>query len=214
MLQQLTKKCIYILLLTCPLIIFAGQASASVSLQARLNALKTYQANFKQTTVANHRVTGTTQGHIWIQRPWHLRWVVTKPNKQMLIVNGHTVWNYNPDLMQATKQLLNDQQRQNAAMLLASDGSIANAFNIMQSDKSGITQYQLTPKKPSVVTKIVLNFSRVGLVSMQTMNHLGQTNYYQFSHIIVNHPISSSVFQFTPPKGVDVLEAGHAYGAH
>ena len=185
--------------------------AALPALQSRLNALKTYQADFKQTTVANHQVTGTAQGHIWIQRPWHLRWVVTKPAKQMLIVNGNTVWNYNPDLMQATKQRLNDQQRQNAAMLLASDGSIANVY---YAGECGIAQYQLTPKKPSAVTKIVLNFSPVGLVSMQTVNHLGQTNYYQFSHIAVTQPVAKSLFQFTPPKGVDVLEAGNAYGAH
>jgi outer membrane lipoprotein carrier protein len=184
-------------------------AMASISLNDQLSALHSYQAVFTQATVANGIITAKASGKVWIHRPWQMRWQVKKPNAQTLLVNGKTIVQISPDLNQATVRNMNPTELSNAGLLLASHADLSNTFVIRnRQENKGVSSYILTPKKPLQLTKIILNFSKAGLVSMETWNTLGQKNIFEFSKVDTHSRIHANLFKFKPAKGMDVLKAG------
>ena len=79
-------------------IVFIPSGFAMPSLNQPLDSLKNYQADFKQTTMANGQVTANATGKVWIHRPWQMRWQVITPDAQTLLVNHRTLVQINPDL--------------------------------------------------------------------------------------------------------------------
>gem|GEM_PF-2223750 len=182
--------------------------AATENLNSQLEHLKNYQANFSQITSANGDMTAKASGKVWIYRPWQMRWQVQKPSAQTLLVNGKTIVQLNPDLNQATVRQMNPTELSNAGLLLASHADLSNTFIIKAlPSKKGLSSFLLTPKKPLQLTKIVLNFSKVGLASMETWNTLGQKNIFTFTKINTVAAINRSLFKFKPTKGMDVLNA-------
>ena len=198
------KKIIILLVL----VFFASTSMATASLNQQLQHLTNYHATFKQKTYANGRLTAQASGEVWIRKPWYMRWQVDKPNYEILLVNGKTLYNISPDLNQATVRQMNATELSNAGLLLASKTDLAKSFVIKSlSDKDGKAVYQLTPKKALQITKIILMFKKNQLVSMQTWNSLGQSNIFEFDNIN-EYPINKILFNFKPAKGMDVLKAG------
>jgi chaperone LolA len=189
-------------------IVFIPSGFAMPSLNQPLDSLKNYQADFKQTTMANGQVTANATGKVCIHRPWQMRWQVITPDAQTLLVNHRTLVQINPDLNQATVRQMNPTELSNAGLLLASNADLSHLFIIKNlEDKNGVSSFRLTPKKPLEITEIILNFNTSGLSSMQTWNTLGQHNIFEFSKIDTHSMIPTSLFIFKPSKDMDVLKA-------
>ena len=189
-------------------IVFIPSGFAMPSLNQQLDSLKNYQADFKQTTMANGKVSANASGKVWIHRPWQMRWQVITPDAQTLLVNHHTMVQINPDLNQATVRQMNATELSNAGLLLASNADLSQMFMIKNlEDKNGVSSFRLTPKKPLEITEIILNFNTSGLSSMQTWNTLGQHNTFEFSRVDTHSIIPTALFVFKPSKEMDVLKA-------
>ncbi|MDF1759176.1 MAG: outer membrane lipoprotein chaperone LolA [Coxiellaceae bacterium] len=172
---------------------------------------KTLQAQFKQATLADQRVLRRASGQMWVKRPGLFRWSVSKPMQTLLVINKTTAWNYDKDLMQATRQHLSKAQGLNAASLLSGDAkNLASRFQVKLVPTQGTKEHTfiLTPKEQTSFTSIQLSFENKQLLSMQTTNALGQRTVFMFSKVVYNQPMANTLFNFKPPKGVDVLDNG------
>ena len=188
----------------------SANATAADNLVAaqRLNKLltntKSMSANFTQTTKGASN--GTFKGSMSVQRPNNFRWETKSPSEQLIVANGNSLWIYDKDLEQATKQNVDNQVGNTPALLLSGDPSkIDKNFKITQ-PYNNKNYYVLYPKSDSASFKnLSVSFSGGKPVMMVLNDTLGQTTSIKFNGIKMNPKISSSQFKFTPPKGVDVI---------
>lgn len=195
-----------------PMIALTQSASAApadnLTAAKRLNKLltntKSMTANFTQTTKG--ATNGTFKGTMSVQRPNNFRWETKSPSEQLIVANGNSMWIYDKDLEQATKQGVDAQVGNTPALLLSGDpNKIDKNFKITQpyNDKN---YYVLYPKSDDASFKnLSVSFSGGKPVMMVLNDTLGQTTSIKFSGIKMNPSIDGGQFKFTPPKGVDVI---------
>lgn len=187
-----------------------AQAAPATNLVAaqRLNKLlsntKSMTASFTQTTKGASN--GTFKGKMSVQRPNNFRWETTSPSEQLIVANGSSLWIFDKDLEQATKQSVDNQVGNTPALLLSGDPSkIDKNFKVTQ-PYSTKNYYVLYPKSTDASFKsLSMSFSGGKPVMMVLNDTLGQTTSIKFSNIKLNPTINSSQFKFTPPKGVDII---------
>ncbi len=195
-----------------PIIVLSQSAHAApadnLTAAKRLNTLltnaKSMTANFSQTTKGAN--SGTFKGSMSVQRPNNFRWETTSPSEQLIVANGSSMWIYDKDLEQATKQSVDTQVGNTPALLLSGDpAKIDQNFKITQ-PYDNKNYYVLYPKSDSASFKsLSISFSG-GKPTMMVLNDtLGQTTSIKFSGTKLNQNISSSQFKFAPPNGVDVI---------
>ncbi|MCB1757980.1 MAG: outer-membrane lipoprotein carrier protein LolA, partial [Gammaproteobacteria bacterium] len=52
---------------------------------------------------------------------------------------------------------------------------------------------------------VFMGLNKTGLVAMELRDNFGQATQIKFSASVVNQPVDESLFQFSPPEGVDVV---------
>lgn len=183
----------------------ASFANPSANLNKLLTATKSMTADFSQTTKGSK--TTTFSGKMAVERPNKFRWETTSPASQLIVANGNTLWVYDKDLAQATRQSTSNQVGETPALLLSGNpNSIANNFNVSQ-PSAGKNYFLLTPKSSNANFKsLSISFNKGRPVMMVLNDNLGQTTSIRFSNITLNGKIAASQFNFTPPAGTDVID--------
>ena len=182
----------------------ADNLTAAKRLNKLLTNTKSMTANFSQTTKGAS--SGTFSGVMSVQRPNNFRWETKSPSQQLIVANGNSMWVYDKDLEQATKQAVDSQVGNTPALLLSGDPSkIDSNFKITQ-PYDNKNYYVLYPKSANASFKsLSISFSGGKPVMMVLNDTLGQTTSIKFSSIKLNPSINASQFKFTPPKGVDII---------
>ncbi|ACJ20258.1 outer membrane lipoprotein chaperone LolA [Coxiella burnetii] len=190
--------------------IVSAQSDATTQLSQLLSNFRTYQAKFNQITFdGQDRVIQQSHGRVMIMRPGRFRWETDSPTKQIIITNGKTLWVYDVDLSQATQQPLAQKTNINPASLLSgSVKDLKQKFTITISPTSDAATFQLVPRlgKSLNFNWIRLKFSKKQLTEMTVLNNLDERSIFQFSQIKVNAPLSSTLFEFKPSRGIDVVK--------
>jgi outer membrane lipoprotein carrier protein len=172
--------------------------------------IKTYQASFVQ-TVYNDKGQQIQTGHgrLSLKRPGKLRWEAEVPTQQITIINGKTLWLYDVDLAEATKQDIAETANNPASLLSHSPQTMGGHFMVTeQKSPPNRTVFTLTPRsgKDIDVVWIKLEFTGKQLEGMAFQNNLGQKSIFKFTHIQQNVRLADSLFQFQTPGGVDVID--------
>ncbi|OLF36377.1 outer membrane lipoprotein chaperone LolA [Psychrobacter sp. Cmf 22.2] len=182
----------------------ADNLVAAKRLNKLLTNTKSMTADFTQTTKG--ATNGTFKGSMSVQRPNNFRWETKSPSEQLIVANGNSMWIYDKDLEQATKQGVDSQVGNTPALLLSGDPSkIDKNFKVTQPYENK-NYYVLYPKTGDASFKnLSVSFNGGKPVMMVLNDTLGQTTSIKFNSIKLNPSISSSQFKFTPPKGVDII---------
>lgn len=186
-----------------------ANSKAAVELTQLLSHYKTYQANFKQQTFYNNnQKPELSYGRLYMERPGKFRWEVKKPMKQVVIANGNQLWVYDVELQQVTQQNLDKNKTNNPAVLLSGDVSkLIKQYEVTKVTVDGISWFQLKPRSSDSNFSLVrMHFKNQKLVEIWVKNKLDQVSLFQFFDIQLNVVLNSSLFNFKPPPGVDVLK--------
>lgn len=185
-------------------------ASDTQDLAGLLSHFNAMSAKFTQTLYDNSgNVVQNNSGDMALKRPGKFRWQVTSANKQLLIADGRNLWIYDEDLQQATRQKMDKNQANSPAWLLSgSVQALEDRFQVYRVKKGEPGQwFQLKSDNQKDLFKwIQLHFVNDTLTEMQLFDNLGQLSKFVFNDIKINPNLSANVFQFSPPKGVDVVE--------
>jgi outer membrane lipoprotein carrier protein len=124
------------------------------------------------------------------------------------MTSGKVLWIYDPDLLQATKQKLDDQVGNTPALLLSGDPrKLAEAFDIAEEQGGADKVFVLKPRgKDALFESLRVRFQGGRLVEMQLADTMSQRTAIRFSEIRVNPALGNQHFEFVPPKGVDVID--------
>ncbi|SDZ81816.1 outer membrane lipoprotein chaperone LolA [Microbulbifer marinus] len=192
-------------LLVLGMVASAAWADATDDLSRLLQPLGAISGKFQQTLIDERgKVLQKSRGKFSVQRPGKLRWETGAPFPQLLVTNNKKLWLYDPDLEQVTVRPVDKRMKDTPALLLGGKvEEIRGSFNV--SSKEGA--YQLTPKNAQAPFKTMeIRFSKAGLPSAMTVrDSMGQTTKIKFSGMTANPKLSSSIFNFKPPAGTDVI---------
>jgi outer membrane lipoprotein carrier protein len=187
-----------------------GGASASGldELHAFLEGTKTAQGNFAQVvTNRDGRTTQTSSGTFAFERPGKFRWTYAKPFDQLIVGDGEKVYVYDRDLNQVIVRKLDAALGATPAALLAGDNALEKNFTLTASGSDqGLEFVDALPRaSDSQFKKIRIGFAKGLPKKMILSDAFGQTTDLTFSDVARNPKLATNMFQFTPPKGADVV---------
>ena len=187
----------------------SADLSASKDLAERLSGMRAFQAAFVQTVMDGQgNLLQSTSGEMAVQRPGLFYWQAHPPLEQLVVSDGEQLWSYDPDLEQVTVQAMDQRLTQTPALLLSGEvDDLAESYEVTSfAISETVRQFHLTPKTPdSLFETLRLTFAGDTLVQMHLLDSLGQRSSLEFNNVKVNPSLSKSLFQFTPPEGVDVI---------
>lgn len=201
----------YFLLFTmCFSLAFSAFAeNAADPLNTFLQDLKSFKADFTQ-TLSNEQgeILETSSGIMYMQSPQKFRWVYKEPYSQLIITDGATLWVYDEDLEQVTIRDVSETIDDTPAAIISGQEDIdAHYVKTPMGKIEGADWIELTPRNTdSQYSSVRLGFDDGELAMMVLFDNLGQVTRIDFSNINRNRRYGGSLFTFTPPDGVDVID--------
>jgi len=198
-------------LLAAAVLLAAMPASAGQAmdlLHKFTDGLKTFSAGFVQTVYdENQKPIRESQGLAWLKRPGMFRWEYRKPYKQLIVADGKRLWVYDKDLEQVTVKKAQKALATAPIMLLSGREPLKKQFEMQDHGKrQGLYWVELRPKVHDTdFRRIFLGLDDQGLKVMELHDRFDQATQIRFNHVKINPPIEDARFDFTPPKGVDVI---------
>jgi outer membrane lipoprotein carrier protein len=168
------------------------------------------QGGFKQTVVdENGKLVQKADGDFLLLRPGRFRWEYKHPNQQLIVSDGQYLWIYDPDLAQVTVKSIGKALGVAPIMLLSQKRKLSDDFIVSTLPAAhGLDRVELDPKvEDTDFRKIIFGLQGNEVRQMVLFDQFGQKTTIVFEHLKVNAPISPTRFHFTPPPGVDVINA-------
>jgi outer membrane lipoprotein carrier protein len=183
-------------------------AETARNLERYLAGLTSLQAGFRQvSTVAGGDRAEEASGRLYLQKPGRFRWDYLEPSAQVIVSDGVNLWLYDEELEQVTVKPIDESLATTPALLLAGKASVSESFEISDAGtKAGTAWVRLVPKRADTdFIEFRLGFVRGELSAMELEDKLRQTTRIEFSAVQRNTQLMGSLFEFTPPAGVDVI---------
>lgn len=187
----------------------AWAATAQEQLKAFVSTVQLATGSFTQSTAGPQaRPQAPQQGSFAFQRPGKFRWSVAKPYQQLIVSDGKQVFQYDPDLAQVTVRQVDQAIGTSPAAILFGTGDLDKSFAVtLLPDRDGLQWLRAKPRNPDA------GFAQVDIgmkdnlpERIELLDAFGQTTTVELSALQPNIAVDTSQFQFTPPKGVDVVK--------
>lgn len=200
-----------LLLLGVAVTAITARADDAAPLIDYLNTLHSYSATFKQQRFdETGELLETAQGDCSIERPGRFRWNYHAPYQQVIVSDSHKLWIYDQDLAQVTVNEVSGGAPGTPAELLSAEFDVTARYSVTHlGPLEAYDWYRLRPKDAkSQFQEVELGFAEHEIKAMRLKDNLGQSTLLHFDAVKRNTPMAQTLFQFTPPTGVDVVEGG------
>ena len=181
------------------------------ALSENLKRLDNVSADFVQHTFdGKGALLQTQKGRLSLKQPNKFRWESLEPYAQLLVSNGEMLWQYDADLEQVTEQVLNKKLSATPALLLSGyTDQISSEYEIYSEVLQGEEHFVLILKQVDVLfDRLRLEFAAdKNIERMVIQDEVGQKTIIRFQNIVTSKTLKSSDFEFTLPKGVDVIRS-------
>jgi outer membrane lipoprotein carrier protein len=195
-----------------------GHATPLEEIVARLEQaekeVQSLQFDFVQTTTLSlGGKASESRGTATFQRPNRFRVELSVPGTQTYISNGKQFWVYLPDRGQALKGAMDNWARfngfpQGLTPFQMNMGEMKKKYDFTLAEEKEGPVLTLSPKAAgSTPYRLRLWVDMATGVARQTaLVSENLTAVVRVQNVKVNPRVTSSLFRFTPPKGIDVLE--------
>lgn len=184
------------------------RAPADTALDDFLATVQSLSADFEQALwTPDEELLEASEGTLMLERPNRFAWHYEAPIEQRIIADGAALWTYDVELEQATVTPLAEIDQANPAMLLGGDRPLRDSFEITDVfEHDGAEWLRLEPRETSNEFRSIGLSMREGKPEiLEFVDGLDQTTRIVFSNVEINPQLDPSVFEFTPPAGVDVI---------
>ncbi len=191
-------------------------AGSATVFEQYIEATQDLQGDFTQTVYSNNSID-ISNGKMWISKPGKFYWDYQTPMAQKIISNGTKVWQYDLDLEQISVRGRDELVGDVAMNILTGTRHVNEFFRVssatfeqipvsLKSYVQGAEIYQLTPLNEQDGYDLVwVMMKNNALYGMSVDGGNGQQTVLIFNNLKRNVGIPASQFEFTPPKGVDVI---------
>jgi len=206
-------------ILCAALVLATGSAQAAAAATAPLDeflkGLVSFKARFEQVLLDEQGVERErSRGTFYLSRPGRFRWDYESPYRQSIVADGQRVYVYDKDLEQVTVKPLQKALGSTPALLLDGEVNLEERFIVSRgAPAEGLVWLELGPKDARAAresggyAQIRLGFAGSSLKRMDLRDNLNQTTRIELKGEERNPNLEPSLFTFTPPAGVDVLDA-------
>jgi outer membrane lipoprotein carrier protein len=174
---------------------------------------KSFEAEFiQESTIKAMDIIDFASGKIFVRYPGMMRWEYEKPEKQIIISDGHKLWIYRP----ADNQVMTGSAPAffsdgKGASLLSDIKLVRKKFKISleNSKEDFFYELKLQPyEKKLDVTDIRLSVTKntFTVIRIITYNSYGDENRIEFTNHQFDVKLDESLFSFKIPPGADVLQ--------
>ena len=199
------------LLLVTTLWLSASVAVAADSLLDFSNNLKSFRASFAQTVYdADSVVLQESSGTVVLARPGRFKWTYEAPVNQVIVADGLTLWVYDEEIKQVTRQPQSTTLGSAPIGLLSGQRDLASEFAITELGvKDDLEWFQLRPLVSDTdFNEIFIAIQAGSLHAMELRDNFDQATQIIFSNFEKNIALDNDLFTFVVPEGVDVVGEG------
>lgn len=189
------------------LLLLSGFAHAGAIEQLnRFIQTKTLSSTFSQTNVTGKK-TQTSKGQLAISRPDRFRWEYQQPDPQIIVGDGQYLWIYDEDLNQVSQKNQKATLGDTPAALLAGNNTVSKFYTLSEKpNRQGLEWLEAKPKSQDQgFATIRMGFADGDLKAMELTDFTGQQTSISFGSWNKAPAFSPKQFEFTPPKGADIL---------
>jgi outer membrane lipoprotein carrier protein len=189
-------------------------------LEANVSKINTLQSKFTQEVKSEQfgKTLSSGGGELFYAKPGKMAWHYTAPEEHWYITDGKIFWDYLPATKQAMTLKLDEAFETNLPKsFLFGMGKLSEQFEVafhpdQVEDNPQVYHLVLTPKRDQDKVMIgILELSvdpKTFLVAQAKLKDpMGNASTMIFSGMRLNQKIDDKIFQFTPPKGVEVIKA-------
>lgn len=196
-----------VLLLVCSPVL--ADEAAITRLGELLGAMRQVEGSFTQRLLDDKGgLLQESRGRVELAHPGRFRWETQEPFSQLVVSDGTTVWQFDPDLLQVVVRALDRRADQVPSMLLAGEIEAVKAqYEIgVGMDAEGRERFELIPRAaggPFARLSLAFRDGRLSLLEMR--DGLGQRTEVAFPEL---RPLASTDpgrFRFETPPGVDEI---------
>lgn len=182
----------------------ASPENGRAQLDAFAEGLETLSGRFEQVTVdAGGTVTEESSGELYFSRPDHFRWNYDEPFPQEIVADGEQLWHYDESLEQVT---VREQPAANESPLLVlmRPELLERFYRVTAGDAAGFDFVPLDDN--AEIERGRLEFRDRQPAMLELIDSFGQTTRLRLFDLDRNPELSSDLFEFSVPEGVDLLE--------
>jgi outer membrane lipoprotein carrier protein len=197
----------------------SAKADGLAALESFVKTVGSGRAEFTQVVTTPAREgrsarSKTSSGTFEFSRPNRFRFNYRKPFEQVIVADGQTLWLFDADLNQVTVRKQSQTLDATPAALIAAAPdlqALRASFQLAAlPDKDGLQWVVATPRnKDGQLQSIRVGLRSDGktaeLAALEILDSFGQRSLLSFSRVEVNPRLAPEAFQFTPPKGADVI---------
>ena len=188
-----------------------AQDEAAVQLNGLLSNIQTFQADVRQLIVeSTGGVLEESLIKFKLKRPDGFYWETLDPYPELIVTDGTTLWNYQPDLLQVTIEDWESERSELAAQLLNGRMEEIEADYFITGGDIGngpAWDFVLEPVDPaSLYERVTLYFREGRLDAIHVDNGNGQRTFWEFFEHILDEPLADDVFVFVAPADIEVLD--------
>ena len=147
-----------------------------------------------------------------LRKPGGFYWETLDPFPELIVTDGETLWNYQPDLEQVVIEDWDRDRAELAAQLLNGEtGGLADEYRVTLITAPELHRFELLPLAPdSPYALIAIEFVGEELDIIRLDNRNGQQTVWRFSNLERNVPMEDALFVFAPPPGVEIVDSRDA----
>jgi len=203
------------LLLITGIAVAATVAEIAAKVDQRYNHLGTLQADFVE-TYHGAGVSRSESGVLWLKRPGKMLWYYRDPRPKVFVTDGKVAWFYVPGEQQARKAALKklDDLRSPLRYLLGKTklekelSGLSLAADVGPEAPGDVVLRGVPRGMEDRVSNVLLEVTSEGEIVRMVINEVdGSSTEYHFGNRRENQPIADQRFRFSPPPGVEVIEA-------
>jgi outer membrane lipoprotein carrier protein len=179
------------------------------------NHVKTLKTEFRE-LYRGPGVSREESGTLWLKKPGKMRWEYREPREKLFLVDSHAAFFYVPGERQARKTAIRnlDDIRSPLRYLLGKsklekelDG-LSVVANDLSPAKPGDTVLGGVPKgMKDRISQVLVELSPNSQIDRIVIREMdGTTTDFLFSNTQENIAAADSLFRFTPPPGVEIIE--------
>lgn len=186
----------------------ASAITAREQLKAFVTQVQAASGDFSQYTVGPQGQTKPPQtGKFLFMRPGRFKWDVLRPYAQQIVSDGKLIYQFDPDLNQVTVRQVDRALGASPAAILFGSGSLEQSFEVTAlPNKESMSWLRAKPRQPDAgFVHLELGFKDGLPQRIVLLDGFGQTTHVQLSGFVRNPGLSTSNFDFVPPKGADVV---------
>ena len=190
-------------------------AEVAAALQKKYDGIRDFTADFVHEAEGGIlRRKMSERGTVQIKKPGRMRWDYTAPEKKLFVSDGNRMYLYIPADKQVVISAVPEADEATTAVLfLAGKGNLTRDFAVSFTEPGTADTYslRLQPKLPERDydwLHIVVERTTMRIRTLAAADAQGGRSTFRFSSFKENLGLADKIFEFKPPRGVDVVTSG------